>query len=95
MWGPQTQQLGGRVWAPTLEESCPPGQGGGRTRLWAACRWGRGVEWVAALSPRSVEVTWGFQLAIPAVAGKCAALSKMLPLSPSPARFLPRSLAVP
>lgn len=28
MWGPQTQQLGGRVWAPTLEESCPPGGGG-------------------------------------------------------------------
>lgn len=93
MWGPQTQQLGRRVWAPTLEESCPLDGWGGE--LWAACRWGRGVEWVAALSPRSVEVTWGFQLAIPAVAGKCAASSKMLPLSPSPARFLPRSLAVP
>lgn len=90
--GPSDATAGWKGVGPNPGGELPPWRGGG---LWAACRWGRGVEWVAALSPRSVEVTWGFQLAIPAVAGKCAALSKMLPLSPSPARFLPRSLAVP
>lgn len=89
--GPSDATAGWKGVGPNPGGELPPWTGG----LWAACRWGRGVEWVATLSPRSVEVTWGFQLAIPAVAGKCAALSKMLPLSPSPARFLPRSLAVP
>lgn len=92
--GPSDATAGWKGVGPNPGGELPPGRVGGG-ELWAACRWGRGVEWVAALSPRSVEVTWGFQLAIPAVAGKCAALSKMLPLSPSPARFLPRSLAVP
>lgn len=91
--GPSDATAGWKGVGPNPGGELPPWTRGGG--LWAACRWGRGVEWVAALSPRSVEVTWGFQLAIPAVAGKCAALSKMLPLSPSPARFLPRSLAVP
>lgn len=57
---------------------------------WAAWRWGRGVEWVATLSPRSVEVTWGFRLYIPAVARAlqtCRFIHDAASVRPSWARF--------